>query len=182
MGGYSDTATDDLLFALQTLLQGNIDAEAAARSAADSTLDGRVTALEARVSELETKLQFVTVSGNDIYIDNANLHVRNGTGNTFNPPNSRGNIIIGYNELRGDGSGDRTGSHMLVVGGWQNGAGGDWSSISGGRDNDASGDWSSISGGTENGASGNYSSVSGGYFRSARGIYDWVAGSLFEDQ
>lgn len=57
--------------------------------------------------------------GNDIFIDSANLHVRNGGGIT-DGANGFGNIIIGYNELRGDATDDRSGSHMLVLGSGNN--------------------------------------------------------------
>ena len=55
------------------------------------------------------------MSGNDIVVSGANLYVNNGTGSTGGPVNGLGNLVIGYNELRGAGD-DRSGSHNLVVG------------------------------------------------------------------
>jgi len=70
--------------------------------------------LSDRVASLEAKLAHVSVSGNDIFVTGANVHVVNGAGST-DAPNGLGNLIIGYNEPRVDGD-DRTGSHNLIVG------------------------------------------------------------------
>ncbi len=48
-------------------------------------------------------------------ISGANLYVNDGSGGTDGPVNGLGNVVIGYNELRGAGD-DRSGSHNLVVG------------------------------------------------------------------
>ncbi len=74
-----------------------------------------VAGLTSRVEALEAKLAHVSVSGNDIVVSGANLYVNNGTGSTSGPVNGLGNVVIGYNELRGAGD-DRSGSHNLVVG------------------------------------------------------------------
>jgi len=74
-----------------------------------------VAGLTSRVAALEAKLSHVTVAGNDITISGANLYVNNGTGATDGPLNGLGNVIVGYNELRGTGD-DRSGSHNLIVG------------------------------------------------------------------
>ena len=74
-----------------------------------------VAGLTSRVAALEAKLAHVSVSGNDIVISGANLYVNDGSGSTDGPVNGLGNVVIGYNELRGAGD-DRSGSHNLVVG------------------------------------------------------------------
>jgi hypothetical protein len=71
--------------------------------------------LRARVTVLEGKLAYVSVSGRDMVISGANLYVNSGGGATDAPVNGLGNVVIGYNELRGAGDG-RGGSHNLVVG------------------------------------------------------------------
>ena len=123
----------------------------------------------------------------------ANVQIVNGTGITDGVVDGAGNLIVGYNELRGAGD-DRSGSHNLVVGkehnfttfgglvaGRTNTLGGIHASVSGGRFNAASGNYASVSGGKLNTASGTDSSVSGGNSRSALGDDDWVAGSLFQN-
>ena len=81
-----------------------------------AVLQGLVIDLNTRLAALETKLAHVSVAGDNIYITGANLHVRSGSGITDGPVNGLGNLIIGYNEGRGPGSDNRTGSHNLVVG------------------------------------------------------------------
>jgi len=80
-----------------------------------TALQSAVANLTGRVVELEAKLAHVTASGNDIVISGANLYVNDGSGGTDGPVNGLGNVVIGYNELRGSGD-DRSGSHNLVVG------------------------------------------------------------------
>jgi hypothetical protein len=121
----------------------------------------------------------------------ANVQIVNGTGITDGVVDGAGNLIVGYNELRGAGD-DRSGSHNLVVGkehnfssfggllaGQRNTVSGGWSSVSGGRLNAASGLLSSVSGGAFNEASGNYSSVSGGIGNTASANYASVSGGEF---
>ena len=145
-------------------------------------------ALQTSVADLESLLQHFSRVDNDVYISGANLHVDNGTG-TRDAPNALGNVIIGYNGIRGGGDDDRSGSHMLVVGdfnnygscggivvGYANTTSGPYSSVSGGSYSEASGGYSSVSGGTGNEASGEYSSVSGGDLNIASGPYAAVSG------
>jgi hypothetical protein len=125
---------------------------------------------------------------NEVYLEGANLHVNNGLGDTATT-NSLGNVIIGYNEPRGRGVIDRSGSHMLVLGrgnnylsyggilaGTENTTSGPYSSVSGGVFNEASGEYSSVSGGMSNDASGEYSSVRGGRRNEASGESSSVSG------
>jgi IPT/TIG domain len=81
-----------------------------------AALQTQVVDLNARLAALEAKLARVSVSGNDIYVTGANLHVRSGTGSTEGPVNGLGNLVIGYNEVRGGGADNRSGSHNVVVG------------------------------------------------------------------
>lgn len=93
--------------ALQTLVAG-LSTQVAA-------LTTQVGALTTRLVAVETKLARVSVSGDDITITGANLRVTSGSGSTDGPVNGLGNLIVGYNEVRGAGD-NRTGSHNLVVG------------------------------------------------------------------
>ncbi len=128
-----------------------------------------------------------------------NVRIVNGSGITDGVVDGAGNLIVGYNELRGAGD-DRSGSHNLIVGkehnfnsfgglvaGRNNTLSASHASVSGGRNNTASANRSSVSGGGGsipiygNTASGSYSSVSGGLSRSAVADNDWTAGALFQD-
>ena len=135
----------------------------------------------------------------------ANLQIVDGSGATAGSLNGLGNLIVGYNELRGGGD-DRTGSHNIVVGrehnytksggfvsglhntleaghatvsgGYNNTASGNYSSVSGGSYNTASSTSSSVSGGLGNESSAPYSSVSGGAYNTAGGYGSSVSGGL----
>ncbi|HEX7627338.1 MAG TPA: hypothetical protein VF354_00260, partial [Candidatus Methanoperedens sp.] len=74
-----------------------------------------MSSLKAENTALKNLLANVSRNGSDIYIDGANLHIRDGSGDTFGPVNGLGNLIIGYNELRGSND-NRTGSHNLILG------------------------------------------------------------------
>ena len=166
--------------------------------------EAELQALKDRISELEDLLSHFSKSGNEIYITGANLHVVNGTESTSSI-NGLGNVIIGYNEVRGDGTDIRSGSHMLVVGtknnyssfggivtgeyntssGWYNFVTGrgntaseDYASVNGGEGNTASADFSTVNGGLWNTASGNFSTVSGGQLTTCSDWYSWCAGGL----
>jgi hypothetical protein len=163
----------------------------------------RIQDLEDRVTQLEALLQNVTRIGDNIMFEAVNVQIVNGTGTTAGYPNSLGNLIVGYNEIRPVGN-VRDGSHNIIlgtrnnyssfggivggywntisgqyasiVGGDGNTASGDYSSVSGGSDNSASGVAASVSGGYENTASGNYSTISGGYENEAWSVHDSVSG------
>ena len=144
--------------------------------------------LEARVAYLEKLLANITRNENDITFSGINVHIVDGSETTDGEINGLGNLIIGYNELRGSGD-ERTGSHNIVVGtelnyssygglvvGQRNTISGTYASVSGGSDNFASGDGASVSGGTGNVARDDYSSVSGGTYNLADGLGASVSG------
>ena len=144
-------------------------------------LDDRVQALEEQVPDC-----LATESGDAVF-EGCNVHIRNGAGDTYTT-NSKGNLIVGYNE-ESPGGDVRDGSHNLVVGpyhdytsygglvaGVQNQILGPYSSVSGGGSNKASGDSSSVAGGFFNEATGLRSSVSGGSFNVASGFSSSVSG------
>jgi hypothetical protein len=144
-----------------------------------ANLQSQIDSLQASVNQLTTLLQNVTRAGNDITFSGVNVHIVNATGTTDGTVNGLGNLIVGYNELRGSGD-DRTGSHNIVVGkrhnysaygglvvGDRNTISGIYASVSGGYNNRASGTYASVSGGDSNTASGDWSSVSGGYSNTA---------------
>ncbi len=158
----------------------------------DCEASGSVAELEARIAYLEALLANVTrgtVDGQDtIRFSGVNVQIVSGSGNTGEPINGRGNLIVGYNELRGTGD-DRTGSHNIVVGSYQNYSSygglvagyyneisGPYASVSGGFNNIASYYHASVSGGAANTASGFLASVSGGLNNQAIGWYSFVGG------
>ena len=149
-----------------------------------------VAALEARVEALEALLARVSVSedGNDIYVTAANLHILNGQDAT-GTANGLGNLIVGYNEERRDGTDARSGSHTVVVGsgnnysayggivaGYYNSVSGAYACVSGGTGNSANQAYASVSGGALNVAARQSASVSGGFKNTASGWASSVTG------
>jgi hypothetical protein len=162
-----------------------------------SALQITVSNLQAQVTELRSRLQYVSRVGTDMYITGANLHIRSGSGSTDGPTNGLGNLIVGYNELRFQLPGfppivnDRSGSHNIVLGAFQNFTsyggfvagqfntiGGPYASVSGGAQNTAAGGASSVSGGQANTASGSFDSVSGGQLNTTSGGFTSVSGGF----
>lgn len=100
--------------------------------------------------------------------------------------NGTGNIIVGYQELRGD-DGDvdtedqnlRTGSHNLVVGSQNNY--GFWGSQVVGNRNSVAGVFATVGGGTHNVADGEGATISGGIANFALGTSTTVSGGEFND-
>jgi hypothetical protein len=157
--------------------------------------------LAQRVAALEKLLKHFSREGKEIFITGANLHIVNGVGQTDcgteeepipDCPNGLGNLIVGYNEPRGEGEENRrTGSHNVVVGqghnfsrfgglvvGNFNTISGDFASVSGGQGNVASSVSSTVSGGAGNTASFLFSSISGGQQNTASGERSWVGGGF----
>ena len=174
---------------------------ASAFASASHTHDGRyytqaqvdaiVAGLQAQIDALTNLTEHWSRSGDDIYLTGANLHIVDGSGDTGGTVNGLGNLIVGYNELRGDPTDDRSGSHNLIVGSQQsygsyggllagelNRISGPFASVSGGYGNKAIGDHSSISGGNNSTASGEESSVSGGGSNTASGVQSSVSGGF----
>lgn len=125
------------------------------------------------VSGAGTLIPCVTASATDVFFNNCNVHIRNGTGTTDGVPNGRGNLIVGYNE--NDGGDTKNGSHNLVIGphhtytsfggivaGLNNRIAAAYASVTGGDSNAATGITASVSGGTFNTASGTAASATGG--------------------
>ena len=146
-------------------------------------------ALERRVDDLADLLVHLRRDGDDLYLEGANLHVRNGAGSTATV-NGLGNLIVGYNEARANGD-LRSGSHVLVLGsqndyvgfggivaGRGNRIGGAFSSVLGGNGNRADGPTATVVGGAANQAPGEGAVVSGGGFNVATGRFAVVGGGM----
>ncbi len=160
-------------------------------------LEIRIVQLETQLAQLTALLENVTrviVDGHDtIQFSEVNVQIVDGSETTGDDVNGLGNLIVGYNELRGVGD-DRTGSHNIVVGafhnyssygglvaGYGNNVSGGYSSVSGGSNNTSSGGNSSVSGGVGNIASDNYSSISGGASNTATGYSASVTGGRYNE-
>lgn len=157
----------------------------------DSLITGlltQITDLQTRVATLESSPAlalgaYVTVTaadvngatGPNVVITGANLHVLNGGGATDGQVNGLGNLIIGYNEIRGGGD-SRSGSHNLVVGSANNYS--SYGGIVSGLNNDISNTNANVLGGYQNIASGPSSSVIGGANNQALSVYDSVYGGM----
>ena len=79
----------------------------------ESTASSEKKTLEQRVAALESLLKHFSRKGNEVTMKGANLHLVNGLGETDctteqeepipDCPNGLGNLIVGYNESRGEG-------------------------------------------------------------------------------
>jgi trimeric autotransporter adhesin len=185
------TRQADQLAALQagqSQLQVGLDAEASARQQGAADLltaartyadqkDGETLAsaqayAQDQVAPVADKLVNFSRSGNDLFITGANLHILNGLGST-ETGNGLGNLIVGYNEPRGDGD-DRTGSHNIVVGQQQNFS--SYGGLAAGFHNDILGPFASVTGGTANTASALGAWVGGGQSNTAGDPFASVTG------
>jgi hypothetical protein len=110
--------------------------------------------------------------GTTYVLSGFNLQIINGAGDT-SIPNGLGNLIIGYNDLRGSGD-NRTGSHNLIVGDQQNFS--STAGILGGSFNEIDSPYESITGGTGNMASGFWASIAGGVGNLVAADYSAIAG------
>jgi hypothetical protein len=199
VAGGSDVVSDAVFDALKAYAPSVIRVEGRTRyetavevskSAFPATGGGGTAALEARIAELEALLAGVTRNGTTLEFSGMNLQVVNGTGSTEGPPNSLGNVIIGYNEdFASSGTEARIGSHYLILGidndwttsggivaGFANTASGRFSSVTGGANNTAIGVYSSVTGGANNTAWDSWSAVTGGYGNTASSQYASVTG------
>jgi hypothetical protein len=154
-----------LIASLQAgLLQEITDRTSYADSVGANALANAKTYSDGRLAPVSDKLVYFSRSGTNVYISGANLHIRNGLGATSGfGVNGLGNLIVGYNESRGQvASPDvRTGSHNIIMGQGINFSGA--ASIMTGINNTSSNNFASVLGGTGNTASGTYSVVVGGY-------------------
>jgi hypothetical protein len=188
-------ALKDAVTALQTTVSA-LQADNATQQAAISALQSEVATLQTQLATLNASpvmalnpyLTLTTTGGlARATFHSLNIQLVNGTGYT-GIPNGVGNLIIGYDTLRSDGTDDKTGSHYLVVGdqhnysqyggivvGYHNTSDGFYASVSGGGWNSASGAGASVSGGLNNEARGSYASVSGGGWNF---VYPSTAGSV----
>ncbi|MCA9616496.1 MAG: hypothetical protein KC586_27250, partial [Myxococcales bacterium] len=96
-----------------------------ATTSVTDALDGRVDGLES----LTASMSVATIHGQSaVVFEGVNVHVRNGLGQTAcdegGAPacNGVGNLVLGYDELRGTGD-QKDGSHNFVVGAQNNRAG-----------------------------------------------------------
>ena len=172
-------------------------------------MNANFTDVEARIAALEAKLANVTVATVNgqptVRFTAVNVQVVNGAGTT-NTINGTGNLIVGYDEVDGSGTGRCSlGTNPITGLAIPNnqasciGAGGTWSTtgfktgshyiVAGawnsysrfggavfGFQNASNYNYASVTGGRENTASGNYASVSGGAANTASGTYASVTG------
>jgi len=160
------------------LTQEIADRKTYADSAAANALVNAKSYSDGKLQPVTDKLVHFSRSGNDVYISGANLHVRSGLGATYAfGVNGLGNLIVGYNELRGQPTNPdvRTGSHNIVAGqginysatgavltGINNSSTSYFASVLGGTGNTASGTYSVVVGGFNNVAAAGWSSILGG--------------------
>jgi len=193
----------DFVYGLSWLFQAT---EAPRVCLATTDLEARVAALEAKSAPLDQMSIEQLDDGQGgtaktIRITGCNLQIVNGLGQTngggdpdsvtVTATNGVGNLIVGYQELRGVDD-DRTGSHNVVVGtqhkyssagglvvGYYNTSSGGWSSVIGGQYNTTNGQSSSVSGGRYNTANGESSSVSGGEGNEVSGNQSAICGGRY---
>lgn len=146
-----------------------------------SALEDRRAKDSSRIALLEGLLQGVRRQGREIVFDSLNVSVRNGLGRT-DLANGLGNLVVGYNRVRGDSTDDRRGSHMVVtgdrnsysgfggfLGGNRNSTSGIYSTVLGGTGNVSSGQTTVVVGGLENQASAQQTAILGGFRNTAAG-------------
>ncbi|HMA67132.1 MAG TPA: hypothetical protein VKO20_04875 [Desulfosalsimonadaceae bacterium] len=120
------------------------------------------------------------LSGPHLIFEGLNVHVRSGFGATDDGngyPSGLGNLVVGYNMPRDPGYNERSGSHNIIVGDFQNFSA--YGGLVAGSHNTVSGNYACITGGRENAAVGAYSSISGGHAREAAEDYGWRASSFY---
>ena len=163
-------------------------------------LEHRVIELEAQVDYLLELLDGVArmtdpyTLQDTLRFSDMNVQIVNGLGWTSRV-NGRGNLIIGYNgAIWVDPSGQREGSHMLIIGddimytaesyggivvGYANRVSAPYASVIGGIYNSASDVSATVIGGSNNSASGPYSTVTGGRINHASGTHAAILGGVY---
>lgn len=132
-----------------------------------------------RLEQLEHLLSCVAYdsASQNFIVENCNLTVRNGVGDTQSQ-NGSGNIIIGYNE-DAFGNKDRGGSHNLVIG-----AEHQYSAYGGlvvGENHQINSPYASITGGRDNRVSSSHSTIGGGTNIIVDTVDTWAAGDILSD-
>ena len=183
---YSTEVIDGRLDSVESTLDEN--------GLAIAELDAAVTTNSTEIAGLQEYdgatapfFDLVTVEDDTIFITSANLHLRNGSGDT-DTPNGSGNLIIGYNGSETFAE-DRTGSHNIVVGdqhaytstgGIVSGTGSQLTeanaAIIGGSDHIASAAGAAIVGGLGHEVSSTAAVLIGGQFGTASGGWSTVIG------
>lgn len=172
---------EELLSRLVALEEKNAQLELQL-STAEASLES-VTALgsenDDRLEQMEQLLSCVTFDKADqnFIIENCNLTVRNGTGETQSQ-NGSGNIIIGYNEDAFNNK-DRGGSHNLVIG-----AEHQYSAYGGlvvGENHQINSPYASITGGRDNRVSASHATIGGGANTVVNANDAWAAGDILSD-
>ena len=147
--------------------------------AALESLSENSSQFDERLEQLEQLLSCVIFdSANQSFIvENCNLIVRNGVGDTQSQ-NGSGNIIIGYNE-DAFGNKDRGGSHNLVIG-----AEHQYSAYGGlviGENHQINNPYASITGGRDNRVSASHATIGGGTNIIVDTVDTWAAGDILSD-
>lgn len=190
-------ALEERVVALEVTIQAcrasNRESEGSANDPDGSSLDDRVGHLEALLAPLS-----MVHGGQTLRFSGVNVQIVSGGGSTYGTPNGFGNLIVGYDESRGEcdlqssptcdypverGCGsedesdchdDRFGSHNIVVG-----AGNDYEGVGAlvtGKFNAADGQDSVVLGGARNAAIGRGAVIIGGEKSTAVGSFSLVAG------
>lgn len=141
-----------------------------------ATLNTRLLAVEAK-----TQYQVVNTTAKSTTFSGCNVFINDGGGTTDTfvhnaAGDGLGNLIIGYNALRGLNRDNRAGVHNLIVGDQQNYA--SYGGFVAGNYNTVSGEYASVSGGAVNTAKAEFSSVSGGYLNTASAYYSSVSAGI----
>lgn len=175
---------------------GAILVSPANRAALAQGYGSTVQQLVNRLAVVENKTRFMSADSvaRSTTFSGCNVVINNGSGATSlvvtnTAGEGLGNLILGYNSRRGDGTDLRSGSHNLILGdgnsyssygglvaGSNNTISNVYASVCGGFGNSASGASSFISGGVGNLASGPLSTVAGGESNTASGTESCVSG------
>jgi hypothetical protein len=178
-----ESETAQLRQHLQSQIDGNADAIESLELVTEDQ-ENRITLLEgqvldARLTAVEGKTASMFVSKFDgqsaVVFTGVNVVIQNGTGST-STTDGTGNLVIGYNSMRSDGTDARAGSHNLVLGDENSHTSAAYGSLLSGHHNDIQNAYTATVAGSQNLASGYSASVAGGYGNTASGRYASVAG------
>lgn len=146
-----------------------------------SALSTEFSQISTRLDQLETSVNgrnviddlvpFLSVSGNDVFLTNANLNIQNGVGAT-DTVNGAGNLVLGYNALKATDN-DRIGSHNLIIGDLH--AYSSYAGFVAGEENSILAPYATIAGGQQNFVRSNYAAILGGYHNYIDGTHAMTA-------